>query len=168
MTNIPIIAFQKFTTKSDKERLRIAEELDWAASKVGFMYVKNLGIDPAVLDAAFASSRAFFSQPQEIKNRSGYYQEINHGYQASEQQRLDSQIAPDLKEAFTMRDVPKNRNRPEIWPSPEFYKTAKTAFDEFLRGANIVMEAFAIALDLPIDFFRESHQGYNTALRYLH
>tara|TARA_Y100000588_G_scaffold386025_1_gene480631 strand:- start:76 stop:993 length:918 start_codon:yes stop_codon:yes gene_type:complete len=168
MTNIPIIDFQKFTTNSDKERLRIAEELDWAASKVGFMYVKNLGIDPAVLDAAFASSRAFFSQPQEIKNRSGYYQEINHGYQASEQQRLDSQIAPDLKEAFTMRDVPKNRNRPEIWPSPEFYKTAKTAFDEFLRGANIVMEAFAIALDLPIDFFRECHQGDNTALRYLH
>ena len=104
----------------------------------------------------------------EIKDLSGYYQEINHGYQASEQQRLDSRIAPDLKEAFTMRDVPKNYDKPELWPSPEFYATAKSTFEEFLRGANIVMEAFALALDLPIDFFRKCHKGDNTALRYLH
>tara|TARA_Y100001960_G_scaffold186040_1_gene194954 strand:+ start:1211 stop:2134 length:924 start_codon:yes stop_codon:yes gene_type:complete len=168
MTNIPIIDFKNFTANDDEKRIQVAKEVDWAASKIGFMYVKNLGIDPEILASAFASSKQFFSQSQEIKDLSGYYQEINHGYQASEQQRLDSRIAPDLKEAFTMRDVPKNYDKPELWPSPEFYATAKSTFEEFLRGANIVMEAFALALDLPNDFFRKCHQGDNTALRYLH
>ena len=168
MTNIPIIDFKNFTANDDEKRIQVAKEVDWAASKVGFMYVRNLGIDAEILASAFASSKQFFSQSQEIKDLSGYYQEINHGYQASEQQRLDSRIAPDLKEAFTMRDVPKNYDKPELWPSPEFYATAKSTFEEFLRGANIVMEAFALALDLPNDFFRKCHQGDNTALRYLH
>ncbi|MBD21922.1 MAG: 2OG-Fe(II) oxygenase [Rhodospirillaceae bacterium] len=168
MTKIPIIDFKNFTANDDEKRIQVAKEVDWAASKVGFMYVRNLGIDTKILASAFASSKKFFSQSQEIKDLSGYYQEINHGYQASEQQRLDSRIAPDLKEAFTMRDVPKNYDKPELWPSPEFYATAKSTFEEFLRGANIVMEAFALALDLPIDFFRKCHKGDNTALRYLH
>ena len=132
------------------------------------MYVKSLGIDPQILANAFASSKAFYTQPQEIKNRSDYSQEINHGYQPSGLQRLDPTVAPDLKEAFTMRDVHKNEGNPEMWPSAEFANTAARSFDEFLRGANIVMEAFAIALDLPIDFFRKCHKGDNTALRYLH
>jgi isopenicillin N synthase-like dioxygenase len=33
---------------------------------------------------------------------------------------------------------------------------------------NQVMEAFAIVLDLPINFFRNCHLGENIALRYLH
>ncbi len=168
MTDIPIIDFENFENGSDSDRQKVAAELDWAASEVGFMYVKNLGIDPEVLANAFASSEAFYTQPQEIKNLSGYSQEINHGYQPSGLQRLDPSVAPDLKEAFTMRDVHKNADKPEMWPSPEFLETAKITFDEFLRGANIVMEAFAIALDLPIDFFRNCHKGDNTALRYLH
>ena len=168
MTDIPIIDFQNFENGSDDQRRKVAAELDWAASEVGFMYVKNLGIDPQILKNAFASSKAYFALTEEIKSTHDYDQVINHGYQAPEEQRLDSSEAPDLKETFTMRDVHKNENNPEMWPSEEFLETAKATFDECLRGGNIVMEAFALALDLPINFFRERHVGDNTALRYLH
>lgn len=168
MTDIPIIDFSNFENGSDSERRKVAAELDWAASEIGFMYVKSLGIDPKILANAFSSSRAFYTEPQEIKDNSDYFQEINHGYQSAGRQRLDPSVAPDLKEAFTMRDVHKNLDKPELWPSAEFANTAAQTFDEFLRGANIVMEAFAIALDLPLDFFRKCHEGDNTALRYLH
>ena len=40
--------------------------------------------------------------------------------------------------------------------------------DDALRGSKIVMEAFAMALDLPVDFFRNCQHGENIALRYLH
>ena len=108
MSDIPIIDFENFEKSSEKKRRQVATELDWAASEVGFMYVKNLGIDSNILAEAFASSKRFYAQPQNIKNLSGYSQEINHGYQPSGLQRLDPSVAPDLKEAFTMRDVQKN------------------------------------------------------------
>jgi isopenicillin N synthase-like dioxygenase len=114
MTDIPIIDLANLENGSDSERRKVAAELDWAASEVGFMYVKGLGIDPQVLANAFASSKAFYTQPQEIKNLSDYSQEINHGYQPSGLQRLDPSVAADLKEGFTMRDVHKNADKPEM------------------------------------------------------
>lgn len=168
MADIPIIDFENFATGDEAHRRKIAAQLDWAASEVGFMYVDNLGIDQTLLAEAFASSAAYFDQPRTEKERWTYIQDINHGYQGTGDQRLDPSVAPDLKEAFTMRDIHKNETKPELWPSPDFLGTASRFFDEALRGSNIVMEAFAIALDLPIDFFRKCHYGQNVALRYLH
>ena len=168
MTEIPIIDFGGFESGDDAHRRKIAAQVDWAASEVGFMYVDNLGIDQNLLSEAFASSRAFFDLAGSEKARYPYNQPINHGYQGSGNQRLDPAIAPDLKEAFTMRDIHKNEEQSELWPSKAFVKTAARFFDEALRGSNIVMEAFAIALDLPNNFFRECHYGQNVALRYLH
>lgn len=168
MTDIPIIDFENFETGDEAHRRKIAAQLDWAASEFGFMYVDNLGIDRALLAEAFASGAAYFDQPRVEKERWTYIQDINHGYQGTGDQRLDPSVAPDLKEAFTMRDIHKNENKAELWPSSDFLDTASRFFDEALRGSNIVMEAFAIALDLPIDFFRTCHYGQNVALRYLH
>lgn len=168
MTDIPIVDFGQFANGDDAHRRKIASQVDWAASEVGFMYVDNLGIDQALLKEAFASSAAFFDRPESEKERCAFIQDINLGFQGSGNQRLDPSIAPDLKEAFTMRDVHKNADRAELWPSPEFLDTASRFFDEALRGSNIVMEAFAMALDLPVDFFRNCHHGENIALRYLH
>ncbi|MDA0652514.1 MAG: isopenicillin N synthase family oxygenase [Proteobacteria bacterium] len=167
MTDIPIIDFKNFETGDEAHRRKIAAQLDWAASEVGFMYVDNPGIDQALLAEAFASSAAFFGRTKAEKKRWDYIEPINHGYQGPGDQRLDPTIAPDLKEAFTMRDIHVNEDKPALWPSPAFLDTASRFFDEALRGSNIVMEAFALALDLPIDFFRNCHYGQNVALRYL-
>ena len=168
MTNIPLIDFEKFDNGEEKERRRISEEVNMAASQVGFMYAKNLGIDQNILQNAFKSSKNFFKQSLSEKSKLSYVQNMNHGYQGVGEQRLDSQFAPDLKEAFTMRDVPLREKFMDLWPSNEFRTIAARAFGECLRGSNIVMEAFAIALDLPINYFRERHKGENVALRYLH
>lgn len=168
MTDIPIIDFKNFETGDAAHRRKIAAQLDWAASEVGFMYVDNLGIDQALLAEAFASSAAFFKISRSEKEDVTYIQDINHGYQGPGDQRLDPSVAPDLKEAFTMRDIHLNEDKPHLWPSADFLDTASRFFDEALRGSNVVMEAFALALDLPIDFFRKCHYGQNVALRYLH
>lgn len=168
MTDIPIVDFANFESGDEALRRKVAAQVDWAASEVGFMYVDNLGIDQALLKEAFGSSATFFDQERSEKERWAYIQDINHGYQGTGDQRLDPTIAPDLKEAFTMRDIHKNEESPDLWPSPDFLHTASRFFDEALRGSNIVMEAFAMALDLPVDYFRNCHYGQNVALRYLH
>jgi isopenicillin N synthase-like dioxygenase len=168
MNEIPVINFKDFDGGDDAHRRDIAAQVDRAAMEVGFMYVKNLGIDEALIDEAFASSTAFFAGPAAEKAAVPYVEEQNHGFQASGGQRLDPSIAPDLKETFTMRNVPGNKNTPELWPSTEFRDVANRMFNECLYGANLVMEAFGLALALPVDFFRAYHRGQNVSLRYLH
>ena len=168
MSDIPVIDFEHFETGDNHDRKSTADEVHRAAAEVGFMYVKNLTIRQQVVAQAFQSSAAFFDLPTERKTACFYRPELNFGYQAVGGQRLDSTIAADLKETITMRDVPGNAGRAELWPSDEFTAMALSMFETCLEGVNQVMEAFAIALELPIDFFRKNHLGENVALRYLH
>lgn len=94
----------------------------------------------------------------------------NHGFQGVGVERLSASMPVDLKEIFTMRNVPKTANAPDVycWPSSEFSATALGMFDTCLDAAKRVMEAFAIALDLPLDFFGRYHTGDCVTLRYLH
>ena len=168
MARIPIIDFEGFNDPDHSVRARIADDVHRAASEVGFMHVKNLTMDADLVAGAYKSSTDFFALPQENKDACYYRPEINFGYQAVGEQRLDETISPDLKEAMTMRNVPGNLGRAKLWPSSEFADKAALMFNSCLNAANQVMEAFAIALELPLDFFSKCHIGENSSLRYLH
>ncbi len=130
MSEIPVIDFNNFDGGDDVHRRSIAAQVDRAAAEVGFMYVENLGIDEALVEEAFTSSIAFFARSDAEKANVPYVQEHNHGFQGSGGQRLDASIAPDLKETFTMRNIPGNKNRPELWPATEFLNIANRMFNE--------------------------------------
>ena len=116
MVQIPIVDFEGFNADDNNVRARIANDIHRAASEVGFMYAKNVTVDPTLIAEAYKSSADFFALPQEIKEACYYRSEINFGYQAVGGQRLDQTISPDLKEAMTMRNVPGNSGRTELWP----------------------------------------------------
>ena len=59
MNNIPIIDFKAFNAGDEEGRLSIAAAVHKAASEVGFMYVKNLVVDDAIVAEAFRSSEFF-------------------------------------------------------------------------------------------------------------
>lgn len=171
MSHIPLIDFAGFAGGSEAHRRAIADRVNRAAIDVGFMYAKNLGIDPDVRAEAFASSKAFFRLPDAEKLDCAYASaDANHGFQGVGVERLSAGQPPDLKEIFTMRDVPKTASAPDVyrWPSPAFSATALRMFDECLGAAKRVMEAFAITLDVPQDFFAKYHTGGCATLRYLH
>jgi isopenicillin N synthase-like dioxygenase len=166
---IPIIDFEGFYADSASRRQEIVAEVDRVATEIGFMYAKNLSVDRALLEAAFASSAEFFNSSLEEKKRFEYQgADGNHGYQGFASERLDQTKPSDLKEAFTMRDVPRSIREGRDWPSGAYKDTAIELFNRTLFDANTVMEAFAEALDLPLDFFRKVHNGEVITLRYLH
>ena len=167
MVDIPIIDFEDFAGYNRSARTEVARKIDLAASESGFMYIKNVSIDAGLIASAFQASSEFFSLPHEVKESFYYRPEMNFGYQPLGGQRLDHSISADLKETLTMRDVPSNLERTELWPSLELSEISERMFKTCLDGSNLIMEAFAIALKLPIDFFRKSHLGECAALRYL-
>ena len=165
---IPVIDFSKFKDGNKKMRANIADKIGVAASNVGFMVILNAPMDFNLYSEAIKSSKNFFNLAQETKEKYTYNSKLNFGYQGIEGQRLDQKSFPDLKEAITMRNIPALFDTPEIWPSLEFSSIANEMFNMCKSIANDIMEAFAINLEVPLDFFKKCHLGENSALRYLH
>ena len=66
---IPIIDFSDFDSDNKKLRNSVAKKIHEAASKVGFMYVKNINIKEQVIKETFNSSANFFSLPDKKKKK---------------------------------------------------------------------------------------------------
>lgn len=169
MSIIPIIDFDGFNSGDAKQRHKIVDEIDRCASQIGFMYAKNLSVRHELIQRAFQSSADFFNLPLEEKQSFNYEgADTNHGYQGFASERLDHSNPADLKEAFTMRNIPLSIAEGRPWPSEDYREIAIELFNRSLSDANTVMEAFAEALDLPLNYFRKCHSGEVITLRYLH
>ncbi|MDA0219928.1 MAG: 2-oxoglutarate and iron-dependent oxygenase domain-containing protein, partial [Proteobacteria bacterium] len=76
---------------------RTAEAIMAASRGLGFYYIVNHGIAPAVIDAAFAASRAFFLSPVAAKEEIAV-NEINRGWMGLGKALMTGATRTDLKE----------------------------------------------------------------------
>lgn len=151
------------------ERPDVSRRMHEALHETGFMYVVGHGIDSALLARAFGSASRFFARPLAEKKSVAYTDSAaNFGFQGIEAERLDPLNAPDLKEAFTMRNAlaaPPDSGR---WPDEEFRSDALELFARALATAHSLLTLLAESLQLPSDFFTPLHRGENVTLRFLH
>ena len=66
---IPVIDIGALRGGGSQAVAEVAEKIREASATVGFFYVRNHGIDPAVRDAALAAAMRFFALPPEVKSR---------------------------------------------------------------------------------------------------
>jgi isopenicillin N synthase-like dioxygenase len=85
-----------------------------------------------------------------------------------ESEALASGGSPDLKEAFTMRNVLGRVDDEGVWPSDEFRDLSTALFRSCFAAATELLKVCAIALGQKENFFRELHSGENATLRVLH
>ena len=143
--------------------------VDAAFRSSGFLVARNLGFQSSLVDNLFASSKSLFALPHDKKLQ---YQfsgpQANFGYQAMESEALASGGSPDLKEAFTMRNVLGRFEDEGVWPSDEFRDLSKTLFRSCFSAAIELLKICAIAHGQQEDFFSKFHSGENATLRVLH
>jgi isopenicillin N synthase-like dioxygenase len=154
------------------EEAQVAQAIDRACREIGFLIIGNHGVTPAVIDAAFAAGREFFRLPADEKLRCSAPDGRIRGYLAPEGQALarsrGDESPPDLLERFRMGrfEVPDDayhRARastwfvPNIWPAhpPGFAAALQTYFATMEALAGRLMRLFALALDLPPQFFED-------------
>lgn len=65
---IPIIDFAPFKERDASTRSAIATEVYRACHETGFMYLKNIGIDPDSIAKTMMRSQQFFDLPLAEKN----------------------------------------------------------------------------------------------------
>ena len=158
---IPVVNLAPLLDGSDPQA--VAVEIRWALANAGFMYVKNHGADPGLVDATFAQARAFFDRPEAEKmalhvSRSGT---TLRGYIEPFGENTDPTKTRDLKEAYDIGPETPGRTTPFFganpWPDagrlPEFATTVY-AYHEAMKGLALeLLGAIALSLDLDRGFF---------------
>ena len=155
---------------------RVAEQVDDACRRVGFLQLAGHGIDSDVIGAMLQSAERFFHGPDTVKRscrpRSP---EINRGWAPLGSESLAYSLGvdapPDLFEAFNIghefdAEDPVHvaeQHRffaPNLWPEgDDAFRTALLDYwDAAEAVAHRLCSIFAVALGMPWDFF-EQHTG---------
>lgn len=160
---IPVIDFEPFLQQDETAQQAVAKQIYQACHEVGFMYLKNSGLSQNLVNEIFQQFQRFFNLPDESKQKLAWSDEFsNRGYVGIERERLDPDKLGDLKEALNLGKEDKGNNFGFSISSSVFFWQACTAL------ANSILQAFALALELPEDFFVSKHDRQNHTLRLLH
>lgn len=143
----------------------VAKAIFSAATQHGFFYITGHRIPQALMNQAFAVSKAFFAEPAATKE-SVAVNTHQRGWMAQGMSQLAGAKTHDLKEVFfwgadTAEDDPDLlAGKPLVavnqWPSqafPELQTELSPYYNAVCHVARHLMSAIAVSLDQPEDFF---------------
>ena len=159
----------------------VGAELARAAAEVGFLYVRNHGVDPALVERARRAALDFFRLPEEAK-REAATNRFHHGYLKPGSTQMYDGARLDLKESFNWgvelddeagAESPSANPLlgPNVWPAAmpalkpsvyPYFEAASACAEDLLRGfalgAGLDAEHFIRRRDRPLS--RGSLQYY--------
>ncbi|KAJ6507495.1 2OG-Fe(II) oxygenase [Mycena vulgaris] len=180
---IPVIDLSNISSTDPAVRRALVTEVKHACTHVGFFYVKNHGIPTEIIQRALALMRRFFDLPLDAKLEVENTKTPNFkGYSPVLSGNNDPNGAGDLQEGFEFgyealagegaktddaSDVMAGAN---VWPAglPELREAALEYYHSALNLGRLLFPLFALALDLPEDFFADKTKHSAALMRLLH
>lgn len=185
MRDFPVIDISSFPASSREAKRALAQRVDEVCRETGFLAIVGHGVPRDVISSAWDSARHFFDLPMEEKlSVKMPYEGYPYGYAPFQAETLAKSLGeetpPDLKESFSIgplhvsaveKDDPYAdfRYAENHWPAePAGFKQAWSAYYRSLGAlAARIMNIFAVALDLPEDFFADKIDDPISAMRAL-
>ncbi|MHC5595829.1 MAG: isopenicillin N synthase family dioxygenase [Nostoc sp.] len=159
MVIIPVIDLTAFTNGNAATRQAVIKQIYEACNEIGFIYLQNSGISKDLIKEVLTYSKSFFNLPIEVKQKQAWSDEFsNTGYVGIEREHLDVNKPGDLKEAL-------NLNKQAV---VGIDASTVAFYDSCTELANTILQAYALALELPEHFFTIRHNQQNHTLRLLH
>lgn len=175
--DIPIVDIAEYrATGSAASLAGAAATLRDASERIGFFYLTGHGIAPALMQAAIAAARQFHEIPQTTRESiliNGPGTDISGiGYLPFDNHMLPRRATGNQNEAFLIkgdRDITADDNQwlPEA-DAPGFRTAAETWLAEVTSLARRLLPIYAVALDLPADFFAPAFLDPFWRLRFTH
>jgi isopenicillin N synthase-like dioxygenase len=168
-TEIPIVDLAPLRGGGADGLRQVAAAVRRAATEIGFFYIANHGVPADVIADAHAVSRRFFALPIERKMEAAINAR-HRGFLKVGEAKMHTRARPDLKESFIFGlDLPeddpdvragKTLMGPNVWPPalPEMKPVLDCYYAEILACGERLLTAFAVALDLPPQFFVERYR----------
>ncbi len=182
---IPVIDYGPCFAGEPGALARVADAVRDACENVGFFYAFNHGVPQAMIDRAFAASRRFHALPMEAKlalrlneNNIGYLP-MNASVQGAS--TVHTATKPNLNESFFVSHD-RGPDHPDVragttlrgrnqWPDglPGLREDMMAYFQALYAMCQRMLPPFAVALDMPPDFFSSyfADEAHAT-LRFLH
>ncbi|XP_078405418.1 uncharacterized protein LOC144684893 isoform X2 [Cetorhinus maximus] len=140
------------------EMARLSTEIVSAFSDLGFVYLKNTGIEDQKVFDVMDICKKFFILPSDIKHRyarSVDSEILNHGWVAAEMESLNPTRPGDLKEAFNVSTLSSLAK----WPSINEFKECIESFFKACEQLSFrILKVIALGLGLETDFFINKHK----------
>jgi isopenicillin N synthase-like dioxygenase len=155
----------------------VAEELGRSFEEYGFAVIRDHGIPQELIDRAEALSKEFFALPEATKK--AYKIEGGggaRGYTPFGVETAKDAKVHDLKEFWHVgRELPAGHPlaqymAPNVWPREVegFRETFEELYAAFERAGARVLEAIALHLGLPREWFARTVEDGNSVMRLLH
>ena len=181
MAQVPVIDFSAFREGTAAGKAAVAAAIRDACETIGFFYLSGHGIANSQIDAVFAASRRFFALPLEERLKVKLTPRQNRGYQPLGSRMYgDKADAPDLNESFKYQhELPPDDpdildggrvHALNLWPAnlPSWREALLDYYDAMERLSETLLRAFALALDLPEDYFAGFYRKPLTQINLLH
>jgi isopenicillin N synthase-like dioxygenase len=181
---VPLIDISGFT-QGDEDRARVVREVRDACERIGFFLVAGHGVPEELVSAAYSDARNFFDQPLDEKLKiERPSPDVSRGYFGVAQQHIASTMGvdapPDLHEALTFGPFGKFAEAaagsadavhfaPNLWPDTPASLQAHVEdyYTSMMDLASRIMEIFALALELPQDYFADKTNASPSNLRFI-
>lgn len=180
-TEIPVIDFTPMAGNDAEAKHKVGQEVRDACTRVGFFYVRNHGVSPALIERTFKAAHRFFDLPLERKLTVDIASSPNmRGYTRLLGENTDPTARGDLHEGFDLAldlsvddpDVVADvfGYGPNQWPDglPGF-RDALLAYHAGIRAfGRRIFAAFALALELDEKHFEPMIGKPMAHMRVLH
>ena len=169
MPRIPQVDFGPFLSGEAAARRRVAGEIRAACSEFGFLNVANLPLPDGLPERVSAQAREFFALPGDLKEAIGRSElDVISGYVGVAVEHLDTQQPGDLKESFSLNQA--SLGLLDRWhiPVAGFRETVLDLHDAGARACASLLQAMALSLDAPEDFFVDKHAPHAGTVRFFH
>ncbi|KIM52314.1 hypothetical protein SCLCIDRAFT_141439 [Scleroderma citrinum Foug A] len=162
-------------------RRALAAEIRSACVDVGFFYVSNHGISDDVINKAVRAAECFFALPIDAKTKLDIHATPNFkGYTALLGEKTNPASKGDLHEGFDIGWEPvcgaeifadgPSMYGSNVWPEnlPGFREDVLAYYHAAVRLGLLLFPLFALALNLPEDFFADKVTKPAAIMRLLH
>lgn len=187
LRHVPVIDISPFRQGNQRARQEVADAVRQACEQIGFLVITGHGIPEATIENLYSRGRDFFSltsaEKLEIEkpagtNPRGY---TPYGTKTVGKDR-DATLKPSLMESFAIgsldstqgiyytRDQAGTSFSPNLWPRrPEGLKLAMTAYYRAMEQLAVaILDIFALALNVPEEYFRSRVDRHTSTLRVIH
>ncbi|KAF3399910.1 putative iron/ascorbate oxidoreductase [Penicillium rolfsii] len=179
---VPVIDVAGIYSTELKTRRAVAEQVYEAATKIGFFYAKNHGIDRSGFNRCIEMGKKFFSLPDEQKNKinTELFPDEFIGYHAKNTYSRAEQRYKDLSEAFNWcydatydpENDPETEAPPttNVWPEkvPEMKDALMGYWTELLMWSRRFTRILALALHMPEEYFDAYIKRPEASMRIMH
>lgn len=172
-SEIPIIDVAALIDDSDP--MKVADEIGYVCENVGFLYIKNHGVDKQLIKDAYIQAEAFFNLPLKHKQQLNIINsgQTLRGYIPMYGENVDPENTRDFKECFDF-GLNETTVSPFFGPNqmPEspanFKETFERYHDAMMTLSRKLISAIALSLGLPANYFHKLQQKPITIQRLLH